>query len=257
MSDAPPDAVAVVPAHNESATVAEVVRAAARHLDAVLVIDDGSTDDTARVATDAGAAVHSLSPNRGKGGALLYGLDKACESGARVIVTLDADGEHDPDDIPALVSALADADIALGYREVYRSRARRLLNGLSLFWFRLLDPAIRDTICGFRAFRADVLPDLQNDAGGFAYEHEAVLRAVLHGRKITAVKVWTSPAQTSHVTPAEIVRVNNHFDRWVLRHLTALPIPLWRRALLAVGCVAGLAFGVPTEALLRRRARST
>lgn len=257
MSGGSPDAVAVVPAHNESAHVAGVVRGAARHLDAVMVIDDGSTDDTARLATEAGADVHSLSPNRGKGGALLYGLEKACASGARVVVTLDADGEHDPDDIPALVAALEDADVALGYREVYRSRARRLLNGLSLFWFRLLDPAIRDTICGFRAFRAEVLPELQNDAGGFAYEHEAVLRAVLHGRKIAAVKVWTSPSETSHVTPVEILRVNNHFDRWVLRHLGALPIPRWRRALLAVGCVAGLALGAPTEALLRWRARTT
>jgi hypothetical protein len=247
--------VAVIPAHNEAATVEDVVRRASRHVDVVLLVDDGSRDDTAARAEAAGARVLRLSPNRGKGGALVAGLQAAQSLGAARVVTLDADGEHDPDEIPALLAPLDAHDVVLGWREVYRSGARRWLNGLALFWFRALDPSIRDTICGFRAFRAEALGPVQNDAGGFAYEHEVILRAVAAGLRMTSVRITTVPTTTSHVTPREIVRANNHFDRWVLRELARLPIPLWRKASLVVGCAAGLALGVPTLWLLERRAR--
>lgn len=248
--------VAVIPAHNESDTVADVVRRAARHVDVVLVVDDGSSDDTAALAESAGARVLRLSPNRGKGGALVAGLREAQSLGAARVVTLDADGEHDPDEIPKLLAPLDDHDVVLGWREVYRSGARRFLNGLALFWFRVLEPSIRDTICGFRAFRAEALAPVQNDAGGFAYEHEVILRAVAAGLRVTSVPITTVPSSRSHVTPREIVRANNHFDRWVLRELGRLPIPLWRKASLAVGCAAGLLVGAPAQWVLDRGARA-
>jgi glycosyltransferase involved in cell wall biosynthesis len=250
---APRRVVAVIPAHNERATIARVVQGAAAHVDLVLVIDDGSSDETARHARDAGARVIELRPNRGKGGALVEGMSAACALGATHIVTIDADGEHDPSSIPALLSALGDADIALGWRKVFRSGPRRFVNALALFWFRLLDPAIHDTICGFRAFRADAVPVIQNEAGGFAYEHEVLLRAVLHGLRLAAVPVEIHSRAGSHVTPREMIRANNHFDRWTLAHLGRLPVPGARKALLALGCLAGLAFGVPTLWLIDRR----
>lgn len=253
MSEAPAR-VAVIPAHDEEATVEDVVRRALTHVDAVLVVDDGSSDATAERAERAGARVLRLSPNRGKGGALVAGLQAAQALGASRVVTLDADGEHDPDEIPRLLAALETHDVVLGWREVYRSGARRFLNGLALFWFRVLDPSIRDTICGFRAFRADALGPVQNDAGGFAYEHEVILRAVAAGLRVTSVPITTVPSSRSHVTPREIVRANNHFDRWVLRELGALPIPLWRKGALAFGCAAGLLVGAPTQWLLDRGA---
>lgn len=250
----PPARVAVIPAHDEESTVEDVVRRAARHVDLVLVVDDGSSDRTHDRAETAGAQVLRLSPNRGKGGALVAGLKAAQALGASRVVTLDADGEHDPDEIPRLLAALDEHDVVLGWREVYRSGARRLLNGLALFWFRVLDPSIRDTICGFRAFRAEALAHVQNDAGGFAYEHEVILRAVLAGLRMTSVPITTVPSNRSHVTPREIVRANNHFDRWVLRELAKIPIPLWRKGALALGCAAGLLVGAPTQWLLDRRA---
>jgi len=246
--------VAVVPAHDEAGTIEDVVRRAARHVDLVLVVDDGSRDDTGALARAAGAEVLRLEPNQGKGAALVRGLEAACARGAARVITLDADGEHDPDEIPAFVAALDQHDVALGYRHVYRSGARRALNGLALFWFRALDPSIRDTICGFRGFRAGALPAVQNSAGGFVYEHEVILRAVRAGLRITSVPITTTPSTTSHVTPREMLRANNHFDRWVLRELGALPLPAWRKSLLAVGCVAGLAVGVPAAWALERSA---
>lgn len=248
---------AVIPAHDEAEHVGDVVRRAARHVDRVIVVDDGSRDGTGARAKEAGAEVLRLDPNRGKGAALVHGLDHARASGAERVVTLDADGEHDPDEIPALLAALEGHDVALGYRAVYRSGARRALNALALFWFRVLDPSIRDTICGFRAFRADALPALQNGAGGFVYEHEVILRAVAAGLRIASVPVATVPSASSHVTPREMLRANNHFDRWVLRELGALPLPAWRKSLLAVGCAAGLAVGAPAAWALDRAPRRT
>jgi glycosyltransferase involved in cell wall biosynthesis len=237
--------VAVIPAHDEAAHIEDVVRRAARHVDRVLVVDDGSRDDTGARAAAGGATVLRLDPNRGKGAALVHGLEAAVALGAARVVTLDADGEHDPDEIPAFLAALDQHDVALGYRHVYRSGARRALNALALFWFRVLDPSIRDTICGFRGFRAEALAAVHNSAGGFVYEHEVILRAVAAGLRLAAVPITTTPSATSHVTPREMVRANNHFDRWVLRELGSLPISPWRKSLLAVGCTAGLAVGVP------------
>jgi glycosyltransferase involved in cell wall biosynthesis len=238
--------VAVIPAHDESEHVEDVVRRAARHVDRVIVVDDGSRDDTGARAAAGGATVLRLDPNRGKGAALVHGLEAALALGAARVITLDADGEHDPDEIPAFLAALDHHDVALGARTVYRSGARRALNALALFWFRVLDPSIRDTICGFRGFRAEALGAVHNSAGGFVYEHEVILRAVAAGLRLTSVPITTTPSETSHVTPREMVRANNHFDRWVLRELGALPLPAWRKSLLAVGCAAGLAVGLPT-----------
>lgn len=249
--------IAVIPAHDEAATIAAVVSATLKHVSVVLVVDDGSSDDTAALAQAAGARVERLTPNRGKGAALVHGIELALREQPWAVVTLDADGEHDPDDLPPMLAALENADLVLGVRNTYRSGLRRFMNALALFWFRMLSPAIEDTICGLRAFRAAKLPLLQNTFGGFVYEHEVLIRAVIHQLEIRAVPIRTTPTTRSHVTMREAVRANNHFDRRVLGALGRLPLPLWRRVVLAVGCLAGLMVGVPTEFLLARRARKS
>ena len=91
----------------------------------------------------------------------------------------------------------------------------------------------------------ELLAAVQNDSGGFVYEHEVILRAVAAGLRIASVPVSTTPSTSSHVTAREMLRANNHFARRVLALLGSLPLPLWRRALLGAGCAAGLAVGVP------------
>jgi glycosyltransferase involved in cell wall biosynthesis len=248
--------VAVIPAHDEQETVASVVERARRHVDVVLVVDDGSRDSTADRAHEAGAEILQLRPNRGKGGALRAGLARAVELGAEIVITLDADGEHDPDQLPKFLEAIENADVVLGARQVYRSGTRRALNQLALFWFQLLDPNIQDTICGYRAFRTAILPKLESAADGFAYEQEVVLLAVAAGLRLATVGITTDPRERSHVTSAEMVKANNRFDRWVLAHLGTLQVKPWRKALLAAGCVAGLTFGAPAEWVLERRRAS-
>lgn len=251
-----PRTVAVIPAHDEEEAVALVVTKTKAHVDAVLIVDDGSTDSTAEEARKAGAEVLSLKPNRGKGGALRAGLARATEMGAEIIITLDADGEHDPEELPQFLKAIENADVVLGSREVYRSGIRKVLNNVALFWFQLFDPSIKDTICGYRAFRTEVLPQLVTDAAGFAYEQEVLLLALAAGLRVVSIDIRTIPRTRSHVTPYEIVKANNHFDRWVLTHLASLPLPPWRKALLAAGTSAGLLMGAPAEwALARKKKR--
>lgn len=119
--DVPPatsDLLVVVPALNEAGSVAEVVRdiRAAVPAATCLVIDDGSTDDTAAIARDAGGRVLSLPFNLGVGGAMRTGFRFARDHGYRVVIQVDADGQHDPQDIPRLVAGLQDADLVIGSR---------------------------------------------------------------------------------------------------------------------------------------------
>ncbi|HBA91140.1 MAG TPA: hypothetical protein DCZ08_05065, partial [Anaerolineaceae bacterium] len=124
--------LALIPAYNEGNRVAPVVRAALAYLP-VLVVDDGSSDGTARYALDAGAEVLYQQPNQGKGAALRAGFATALERGYQAVLTLDADGQHDPAEIPAFLAAYrrTSADLIIGRRDfTSMPRVRRLANTL-------------------------------------------------------------------------------------------------------------------------------
>jgi glycosyltransferase involved in cell wall biosynthesis len=148
----------VVPAFNERGAVGDVVReltAAVRH--DVLVVDDGSGDDTALVARAAGARVLRLPFNIGVGGAMRAGFRYAQDKGYDAVVQVDADGQHDPTYLPQLVEGLAGADVVIGARfagiggydvgGVRRTAMRVLSCGIS----RLASTALTDVTSGFRA----------------------------------------------------------------------------------------------------------
>jgi len=105
--------IALIPAHNEALTVRGVVDGTIPHVDAVIVIDDGSTDDTARLLEGSGAHVVRHETNLGKGDRLVEGLNLAFSDGATQVITLDADQQHDPADIPAFLDAARDTPGAL------------------------------------------------------------------------------------------------------------------------------------------------
>src|SRR5574340_1632603 len=110
-----PEILVLIPAYNEGERLAPVVRKALACLP-VLVVDDGSNDGTAAVAREAGADVLTQNPNQGEGAALLAGFSAAIERGYQAVITLDADGQHDPDEIPAFVNAYRQqhADLVIG-----------------------------------------------------------------------------------------------------------------------------------------------
>jgi len=149
----------VMPAFNEAASVADVIREVREKVPSaqVLVVDDGSRDDTAERARAAGAIVARLPFNLGVGGAMRTGFRYARNNGFDAVVQVDADGQHDPSEVTQLVAGLADADLVLGARFAgvgdYRSSGPRrwAMIVLSRALSRLTGTRLTDTTSGFRA----------------------------------------------------------------------------------------------------------
>ncbi len=161
----------------------------------VIVVDDGSPDDTATAAAIAGVSVLRHSINLGQGAALQTGIDYALRRGARQIVTFDADGQHSVEDIPELIAALVHADIALGSRflgkDVIGAGARRkaLLRTATLVSNKLSGLKLTDAHCGLRAFRASVAPQLRITQDRMAHASELLRNIQRSGLRVVEVPV--------------------------------------------------------------------
>ena len=190
---------AILPAFNEERRVGEVVREVRALGVDVAVVDDGSTDGTAQAAREAGAVVLEHIRNRGKGMALFTGFEWAREEGYDLALTMDADGQHAPEDIPAFLAARrrAGAAVLVGNR---MERAggmpwtRRLTNRwMSRSLSKLMRQWVPDTQCGFRLYHRSAFP-VEAPAKGerrFAAESAELLRLALEGVRIGAVPVQT------------------------------------------------------------------
>jgi glycosyltransferase involved in cell wall biosynthesis len=194
--DAVGDHLIVIPVFNEALTIGPLVARARRH-GAVVVVDDGSTDDSGAAATAAGADVIRLSRQRGKGAALRRGFDLALSRGAERVVTLDGDGQHDPDEIPRLLEVAAEHPTAFviggrlgvsaaedpaepGYRVIPTGRLNAMrVAGFFIDW--LTGHALRDTQSGFRIYPQALLVAARPRRGGFVLETEMLLRAAALG----------------------------------------------------------------------------
>lgn len=176
---AAPVVVAVIPAYNEERFIASVILTALQYADRVIVVDDGSTDRTARVAGLAGAEIVVMAENGGKGRALNAGLNRACERGADVVVTLDGDAQHDPADIPQLCRPIlaGDADVVIGSRfldvrskiPIWRQFGQ---HALTFVTNRASGIDTTDSQSGFRALTACAARALHFHTGGLAVESE-------------------------------------------------------------------------------------
>jgi glycosyltransferase involved in cell wall biosynthesis len=188
---------AIIPAYNEARRLTPVVRATLAHVDAVLVVDDGSSDDTSAAGRAAGAAVVRLEPNRGKGAALETGFQWARAQGCEICITLDADGQHDPADIPALLAAHASGApaVVVGSRmsDVKAMPPLRKCTNWFMSWMlsRLMGQWVPDTQCGYRLFRCDALADLRVESPRFAAESEILLELARRGHRIASAPVRT------------------------------------------------------------------
>ena len=186
--------MALIPAYGCEDTVGRVVAGALRHVEHVLVVDDGSDDDTSASAATAGAVVISHARNLGKGEALKTGFSYALSQGFDAVVTLDADGQHDPDEIPRLIEAAdGGAGVVVGARlrdrdkiPLYRYRANMV--GVAAISWRV-GQRIDDTQSGFRLYKADVLSGLKVGASRFEAETEMLIRAGRRGFRIASVPV--------------------------------------------------------------------
>jgi glycosyltransferase involved in cell wall biosynthesis len=202
-----PRIVVLIPAHNEAAHVADVVRGALAHLP-VIVVDDGSTDTTAVTAGAAGATVVRQHPNQGKGAALRAGFERALAGGYDAAVTLDSDGQHDPAEIPAFLAAAAaspDAALIVGRRDfASMPLSRRLANelgGRAFSW--AVGRPIPDNQSGYRLVSRRLMEAmLGSHERGFEFEVEMIAVAIRAGWQIGWVPIRTIYAgEASHIRP--------------------------------------------------------
>lgn len=187
--------VVVVPCLNEASTILPLVQSILAHVPQVLVVDDGSTDQTASFAASAGAAILRHEHRQGKGAALRDGVNWAAARHFEWALLMDGDGQHDPADIPAFLLAAGTADLVVGNRMsdcAAMPRLRRWANRwVSRQVSRRLGLIIPDAQCGFRLVRVAAWLAAGLQATGYEIETEMLVRFWAAGFQITSIPVRT------------------------------------------------------------------
>jgi len=187
--------VLVIPAYNEASSIGQVLDAVPSYVDRVVVVDDGSQDDTGAIAVGHGAGLIKHGQNRGVGAALRTGISEALRLGADVMVNMDGDGQFDAGDIPKLVDPIlsGEADFVTASRFMDRSLRPRMSRikffgnrFMSFFISRVTGQRLRDVSCGFRAYSKDTLLRL-NLFGDFTYTQETFIDLTFKGLVIKEV----------------------------------------------------------------------
>jgi glycosyltransferase involved in cell wall biosynthesis len=168
----------LIPAHNEADNIDRIVLSASKFLP-VWVVDDGSTDATAELAESAGAVIFRQKPNQGKGAALRFGFQQAIQSGCQGVITLDGDGQHDPEEIPAFLAVLEQSpvDLIIGSRQFTQMPlVRRFGNSIGKILFNLvLGEKVQDNQSGYRYISRRLMQaTLLSSHPGFEFEVEMI-----------------------------------------------------------------------------------
>ena len=186
---------AILPAYNEELCISSVILCSKKYVDKVVVVDDGSTDNTAKIAKLAGAHVIRHYHNKGKGAALKTGFEAAQKS--EIIITLDADGQHNPKEIPKLINPIinGEADIVNGSRYIngnkkdtpsYRRIGQSILDKITNLGSGL---NITDSQSGFRAFARYTIPAFRFNCTDFGIESEMLTDASNVGLRVKEVEI--------------------------------------------------------------------
>lgn len=200
----------LIPALNAQRTLPQVVVDARRQLEPVIVIDDGSSDGTGDVARAVGATMLRHDVNRGKGAALKTGFAWAMQNGFDGVITLDADGQHLPGEIPKFIDARQEthADLIIGGRAhlfEHMLPRRRNANRFSAWCIAKCSGAkITDSQSGFRFYSAHLLRTLQLHTNRFDMESEVIVLAGKRGLKILTIDIdlgFVDGLSTSHYRP--------------------------------------------------------
>jgi glycosyltransferase involved in cell wall biosynthesis len=210
----------VIPAHNEDATVRDVAVRALKYCPNVIVVNDGSTDGTLDALADLDITLLINETNKGKAESLWRGFQEALAHGASAVITLDADGQHAPEDIPAFVTATAKDPQAflIGARrsgQRKRLRWRFVANRVADFWISwAAGRPIEDSQSGFRLYPARLLRTLTIKHGpkeSFVFESEVLIEAGRRGMHCRHVPIQVAPRtgpRRSHFRPvSDIARI--------------------------------------------------
>jgi glycosyltransferase involved in cell wall biosynthesis len=218
--------IALIPAFNESERISSVIQKTKQYLP-VLVVDDGSRDTTSEVAIEAGAQVIRQEPNQGKGAALLNGFKYAMDNGYEAVLTLDADGQHDPDEIPLFLEEFGKGgDLVIGKRDFSKMPfPRNISNTIGTWSFsNALGQPCPDNQSGYRLHsRRLVEASLSSSEMNFEFEVEIIVTCVVSGFKLSWVPIKTIYAgENSHIRPLRHIwnfyRIVNKTRRVVQQH---------------------------------------
>ncbi len=175
--------ITIIPCYNEEEAIKEVVNQSLKYSD-VLVVNDGSTDNTSKLATEAGATVIKHKVNLGKGAAIKTGLKNVLKDNYKIIILMDGDGQHNPECIPMIASGINQAKIIIGSRFINNTQPgmtpmRRLSNKLTTIILKSITGYhITDSQSGYRAISSDVAQFFINiPYDDYVYESEIIYRA--------------------------------------------------------------------------------
>ena len=240
--------VALIPAYNERRFIGSMVLAVRQFVDLVVVVDDGSSDNTAEIAQRAGATVVRHTLNQGKATAVNTGFSFIRQLCPRAIVMIDGDGQHCADDIPTVLAPVLDgrADVVIGSRflqvksaiPAYRQVGQ---HGLTIMTNLASGLSVSDSQSGFRAFSARALEQLSFSQGGFSIESEMQFQAREHGLRVVEVPIeviYAEPAKRSPIKHG--IQVLNGILRLVGQTRPLLYFGLTGFALFVSGLALGL-----------------
>ena len=206
---------AVIPTYNNGGTVADVVKGVLRQGLPVIVVDDGSTDDTEQKLEGLEIKYIRHERNRGKGCALKTGFEAARELGYRFVLTIDADGQHDPADIPALVAAAGERTLVVGSRNIAAdgmSSSSTFANRFSNFWFAVqTGRKLPDTQTGYRIYPLEDLPSLKLLTSRYEAELTLLVFSAWKNLRLVPVpvRVYYPEDRVSHFRPfADFFRIS-------------------------------------------------
>ena len=194
MPDRSGEIIALIPAYNEARYIADVVKRTLEHLP-VVVIDDGSNDGTGAAAALAGAKVVAHKINQGKGTALNTGFGYAVQRWVDAAITLDADGQHDPDEIPLFVEAFrtGKGDLIIGKRSFAEMPAKSQFGNRVGTWLlgKAMGQPVPDNQSGYRLLSRPVMEQVRPSSSRFEAEVEILLRAQMAGFRLAWVPIKT------------------------------------------------------------------
>jgi glycosyltransferase involved in cell wall biosynthesis len=232
----------VIPAFNEAETIEAVVDQAIPLVDQVIVVDDGSDDDTSQRLQNSDALLISHEVNRGKAAALESGISHALSQGSEYIITLDGDGQHDPKEIPKLLESAgnnpATIVIAARLKEGHTApKLRRFANRFADFWVSWASGyEVIDSQSGFRLYPAEIFRKIRletNRERGFVFESEIIIEAA--NNKIYSISI---PVDTIYRTEGRESHYKPWTDTWRIVRMIALR--LLRRGMYPAGLLRSL-----------------
>ena len=240
-----------IPAYNEEKTIGNLVKKSLQYSDKVIVIDDGSVDDTAQIAKESGAIVISHKKNEGYGASVITLFDRARQESADVLVILDGDGQHDPEQIPLLINTLQEnnVDVVIGSRFLdaesqtpgYRKRGIKIITSAANFG---TDFKVTDAQSGFRAYSKRAIESIHPTETGMAISTEILLKISNKGLSVAEVPITVSyngDSSTEHPVPHGIAVLMNTLKFVSVKH----PIPFYGFpgvALVIIGSILGYQF---------------